>query len=554
MPKSSSQNSLESVELPKVSGEIPNVPIKTSSDKVSVVNPPLRVSGVLGFEVSDPKPETASADDPTFFDHWSPRQRTAILLVVASSTFLLPMGDTAYMPSLTKLEVDLHTTPGLVALTVALFALVCGVVPLVTGPLADRYGRFWILFGSLVFFTATSVACTFSPNIGGLLALRVLQAAGVSSTLTLGSGILSDVYPPSQRGFAFGIFGIPLQVGPILGPIVGGALANAYGWRSTFVLIAILAAIMSVLVFFLVPETLHYLVAEQDVKRAQREAAAAPKQPTAVGGQGDEKASAAEPAAAAGPLTNPIPKPKLAGPWEPLLFLRFPMFAWLAWTVGVGMAACYLTIVIFPIIMAVEYGLDELLIGLAYLPFGVGGMLGSQVGGTLCKILQKKYLIKESQIVVFLTGLIFVVPSLVLFGWTQHYHISAPMVTSAGVGFGLSWCFGAALSYATQWQPEQAGGVTSCLQLVQFGLSCVCIAVGATLSDVVGNGPLFTFMAGLLLVSLVPGGVYVILVIRRSERARRNEANSSAPETTAATNAEKPATPTSTSEKPTADV
>ena len=52
---------------------------------------------------------------------------------------------------------------------------------------------------------------------------------------------------------AMGIFGISTLVGPVLGPVIGGIMANSFGWRSMFILLAILGAVVETLIIFLLP-------------------------------------------------------------------------------------------------------------------------------------------------------------------------------------------------------------------------------------------------------------------------------------------------------------
>jgi len=223
--------------------------------------------------------------------------------------------------------------------------------------------------------------------------------------------------------------------------------------------------------------------------------------------------------------TKPLPRPKLMKPWRPLFFLRAPVFAWVAWTIAVGTASLYLTIVVLPLVLAEKYQMNQLVIGLTFLPFGVSGMIGGLVGGRLANAMQTRFGVKESQLVTFIGGLGVVVPAILLFGWTQDYGAAAPIVFASLAGFGVSGCFGGMLSYATQFQPDNAAAITSVLQLLQFGLSCIAIVVGTSLVESVGTGPLFTFMSGLLLLSLIPGIVYVVFTLRAIHREQKRLKN-----------------------------
>ena len=61
----------------------------------------------------------------------------------------------------------------------------------------------------------------------------------MATFIAVGGAVVADVFPPEQRGTASGLFMIPLLVGPIVGPLLGGGLAEAFGWRSTFIFLTV---------------------------------------------------------------------------------------------------------------------------------------------------------------------------------------------------------------------------------------------------------------------------------------------------------------------------
>lgn len=158
--------------------------------------------------------------------------------------------------------------------------------------------------------------CIFSPNIASLIVFRATEAVGIASAIVVGAGVIADIYPPVERGPAFGIFGIPPLVGPIVGPIIGGAIATAFGWRGTFVLLAILGLIVIAGIFFFVPETLHYFVLQNDLKLIQQDPVAAKEK-----GLKEEN------------LPN-LPKPVMLPPWKPFVFLKDPQLVLIACVSG----------------------------------------------------------------------------------------------------------------------------------------------------------------------------------------------------------------------------
>jgi predicted MFS family arabinose efflux permease len=97
-------------------------------------------------EVNEDENRRNSAPDDaqvssSYFDRWSKPMRLRILLTYSCLTLLLPLTDTVYLPSLTIIVSDLHTTSTLVATTISIYAFALGLFPLMWGPLADFLGR-----------------------------------------------------------------------------------------------------------------------------------------------------------------------------------------------------------------------------------------------------------------------------------------------------------------------------------------------------------------------------------------------------------------------------
>jgi MFS family permease len=81
-----------------------------------------------------------------------------------------------------------------------------GIAPSFWAPLADRQGRRMTLVYTLVLYVASNIALALVSNSAMLLVFRALQAAGSSSTIALGSGIIADISPPLERGGYLGWF------------------------------------------------------------------------------------------------------------------------------------------------------------------------------------------------------------------------------------------------------------------------------------------------------------------------------------------------------------
>jgi MFS family permease len=88
-----------------------------------------------------------------------------------------------------------------------------------------------VLNAANIFLTAWQIGCALTPSVGALIGFRFLAGVGGSACLTIGGGIISDLFPIAQRGRANAVFSIGPLFGPVIGPIIGGFIAERAGWR-----------------------------------------------------------------------------------------------------------------------------------------------------------------------------------------------------------------------------------------------------------------------------------------------------------------------------------
>ena len=84
--------------------------------------------------------------------------------------------------------------------------------------------------------------------------MRMLAGGAAASAQTVGAGTIADVWEVKERGRAMGIFFLGPLCGPLLAPIIGGALTAKFGWRSTQWFLAIYGGVVLVFLFFALPE------------------------------------------------------------------------------------------------------------------------------------------------------------------------------------------------------------------------------------------------------------------------------------------------------------
>lgn len=123
-----------------------------------------------------------------------------------------------------------------VAWTATAYMLALAAVIPLTGWAADRFGTKRLYMTAVALFTLGSALCAVAWNIESLIAFRVLQGLGGGMLMPLGMTIMTKAAGPHRMGRLMAILGIPMLLGPILGPIIGGVLIDAASWHWVFLI------------------------------------------------------------------------------------------------------------------------------------------------------------------------------------------------------------------------------------------------------------------------------------------------------------------------------
>ncbi|ARQ00308.1 DHA2 family efflux MFS transporter permease subunit [Pseudorhodoplanes sinuspersici] len=120
--------------------------------------------------------------------------------------------------------------------------------------LAKRLGRKRFYMICVVLFTVSSVLCGLAWNLESLLFFRILQGLGGGGMVPVSQSILADTFPPEKRGQAFAAFGVAVVVAPVVGPTLGGFLADNAGWEWCFLVNGPIGILSVVLVWLVLPK------------------------------------------------------------------------------------------------------------------------------------------------------------------------------------------------------------------------------------------------------------------------------------------------------------
>jgi EmrB/QacA subfamily drug resistance transporter len=186
----------------------------------------------------------------------SARRRWAVLAICASALFLVGLDTTIVTVGLPRIGAGLDAGSDRLAWVVDAYTVPFASLLITSGALADRFGRRRVFRTGLVVFGLSSLACAAAPSLELLIAARAVQGAGASMLTPVALAIVVNAMPdPRERAQAIGIWGAMFGLSMALGPVTGGAVIAAFGWRAVFWVNGpfVLAAI--VLVTVLVPES-----------------------------------------------------------------------------------------------------------------------------------------------------------------------------------------------------------------------------------------------------------------------------------------------------------
>ncbi|MEN9627399.1 MAG: hypothetical protein RJA10_626, partial [Pseudomonadota bacterium] len=178
-----------------------------------------------------------------------PRLITLILLTALSALSL-----NMILPSLPAMARDLGARESVTGLAVSGYMLLSAVFQLTLGPVSDRLGRRTVMLAALAVYAGASLGCLLAPDVGTLLACRMLQGVIVAGAV-VSSAVVRDQFGVAQSAARLGAISSAMAVVPMLGPLLGGLIDGALGWRSVFGLYAVLGAGLLVWVWFDMGET-----------------------------------------------------------------------------------------------------------------------------------------------------------------------------------------------------------------------------------------------------------------------------------------------------------
>jgi DHA1 family bicyclomycin/chloramphenicol resistance-like MFS transporter len=141
-------------------------------------------------------------------------------------------------------------------LTLTLFMLSAGIMQLIIGPISDQWGRKKTMYLCFAGFALGSALCAAADSLAGLVGYRIIQAIGSCGMMALAFAVVRDVQHGNESAKTYSYLSGIIAFSPMFAPFIGSFLDLSFGWRSTFIILLLVAIWSAVSVMSLLPETL----------------------------------------------------------------------------------------------------------------------------------------------------------------------------------------------------------------------------------------------------------------------------------------------------------
>ena len=390
------------------------------------------------------------------------------------------------------------------------------------GDFADKAGRRPAYLICFTIYSAANIGLALQNNYAALFVLRCLQSAGSSTTIALSSGVVSDVATAAQRGSYMGLVTAGSLLGPSVGPVIGGLLAQYLGWRAIFWFLLIFSGAFLVPFVFFFPETARGVVGDGSL----------PPQRWNMSLISYLKSRKAREEGVVAPVESKKRKLSFPNPYQTLLIVFQKDASIVLLCNAILFAGFYDVSATIPSIYNDIYGLDDLQIGLCYIPFGLGATIASVLNGKFLDFNYRRlakrmnfplvknrfvdlrgFPIERARLEIAFPMLTIGSLCILAFGWCLNYrvHLAAPTTILFVMGLSLTASFNTISTLLVDYYPSQAAKATAANNFVRCLLGAGATAVVDLMLSAMGRGWCFTFIA---LVMLCTSPLLLIVILK----------------------------------------
>ncbi|KAI9369849.1 major facilitator superfamily domain-containing protein [Aspergillus egyptiacus] len=432
-----------------------NLPFRTLSENANVeeyVNETAAGEIVKPIRSADGKTEdwklvTFTIDDPENPKNWPKWKKWYVTMVVSFTCFVVAFASSVITADVEGPAEEFGVSREVSLVVVTVFVVGFGVGPMAFAPMSEMFGRRPIYAITLLLAIIFVIPCAVAQNIGTLIVCRLIDGIAFSAPMTLVGGTLADMWKNEERGVPMAAFSASPFLGPAIGPLAGGFLADATNWRWLYWLTLILSFVAWFLITFTVPETSAVALLKRRAKKLRK----AENDPTYV----------TETELDAKPLSERL-RVFLLRPFQ-LLFLE-PIVLFISIYMSVLYGLLYMFFVAYPIVYEGGKGWSAGHTGLMFIPLAIGVVLSAACAPFVNKhylSLYKSYGGRppaEARLIPMMISCWCIPIGLFIFAWTSYpdLHWMGPAMGGFPVGFGFIFLYNSANNYLVDTYQHQA--------------------------------------------------------------------------------------------------
>lgn len=461
-----------------------------------------------GVEFQDLDPELVtweSAEDPENPRNWSTKRKWRSCAVAAVYTLLGPFASTMLSPAVEHISEDFGNDNAVVSsLMVSIFVLAWALFSPLIAPLSEMYGRqvvmnisIWVLF----FF---NIGCALAQNTAQMCVFRLLSGMGSCAPISIGAGVIGDLFDNRERGKAMSIYSLGPTMGPCISALIAGFIVQGANWRWCFWVLVIFNAVIGVYGVLCLEETYPPELLKRKAKKLRKLT-------------GNQNLHSIHEIATGETvfdkfytnLTRPI-----------VMLFTHPMVFGLGVFMAIAYGCLYIMIVTFPENWGTHYGFSSGSVGLMYVTLLIGYVLGIVATQRSADALYDKLTVKnggltkpEFRIPTILVGAVCLSAGLFWYGWGSYYHLHFmfPAVGCTIFAFGMIPVFFCVQNYLIDMNPRFAASAIAAASIFRscFGFAFPLFA--PTMFTQLGYGWGCSIFAFLMLATGIPFPLFVFL-------------------------------------------
>ena len=186
-----------------------------------------------------------------FLDRTTPPHIVTLILMAGIAALNMSI----FLPSLAAMTTYFDTDYATMQLALSGYLAATALLQIGIGPISDRYGRRPVTLWAMAIFVVASFGAYLAPTVGVFLGFRMLQGA-IATAMVLSRAIVRDMVPQAQAASMIGYVTMGMALVPMVGPMIGGALDQFFGWHATFLVLTFSGAAVWLLCYFDQGETL----------------------------------------------------------------------------------------------------------------------------------------------------------------------------------------------------------------------------------------------------------------------------------------------------------